>query len=370
MELSGRRAVRRRHALSRQLWCSTVIVALLGLASCALNPSSPGRYTIDDRLANVPVEELQTTAPAEILWNDHQVPFIVAQNDRDAAYLLGIAHAHLRESQMELLRRAARGRLSESAGGLASDLDALVRTLDLDRAVPQMAEMLEPSTREWIQAYVDGVNDFIGARRDRPSERWLINATDTEAWTVEDVLALGRLASVDITWGRLFREARLKKDAKSEAYLERSRRYTDNGQPSFGPDEPTPLAPLFALARTGSNSFAVSGGRTTSGGAMIASDPHLGVLQPNLFCIVGYRTPQGAVAGLTFAGIPFVVIGRNEHIAWGGTNMQALSSVFYDVEGDSAEAFSERTETIQRRWWFDRKVSVCGHRPLVARARA
>jgi len=324
----------------------------LALSGCVLLPAtSPGMRPIEDRLTNFPAEALRTRAPAEIRWNERQIPFIVAENDRDAAYLLGAAHAHLRESQMELLRRVAQGRVSETAGPFATDVDRLLRTLDLDRAVPEMASSLPPETRDWIQAYCDGVNDFIGARPKAPPDIGLLGGGPREAWTVEDVLSIGRLASVDISWARLFREAQLGADEEGRAYLQRLRSFMDDGVPSFGPQTPTPLSWLFSLGRTGSNSFAVSGARASGEGAMIASDPHLGILLPNLFLVAGYRTPDGAVVGLTFPGLPFVVIGRNERIAWGGSNMLALSSVFYDVSDEPEEAFSRRAEPMRRRWW-------------------
>lgn len=340
---------RRRGAAAGRLLA--VAVAACALAGCALLPPAPGERPIDDRLANFPVESLTTTEPAEIRWSDRQIPFISAASERDAAYLLGAAHAHLRESQMELLRRLAQGRLSETAGPFATDIDRLVRTLDLDRAVPEMAASLPPATRAWIEAYCDGVNDFIAHRSTPPPDLALLGAGMREPWDVEDVLAIGRLAAVDISWGRLFRDARAARDDGADDYLRRLRDFQNDGVPSFGPQEPTPVSMLLSVGRTGSNSFAVSGSRSASGGAMIASDPHLGVLLPNLFCIVGYRTPEGAVVGLTFAGLPFVVIGRNEHIAWGGTNMLALSSVFYDVSEEPESAFTVREERLRRRWW-------------------
>jgi penicillin amidase len=327
------------------------LVTALVVPGCALLPPAPGARPIDDRLSNFPVEALTTTEPAEIRWSDRQIPFISAENDRDAAYLLGAAHAHLRESQMELLRRAAQGRLSETAGPFATDIDRLVRTLDLDRAVPAMAASLPPATRAWIESYCAGVNDYIAARPQAPPDLVLIGAGMNEPWRVEDVLAIGRLASVDISWGRIFRDARLARDDGGAAYLERMREFNGDGVPSFGAQEPTPVSALMSVGRTGSNSFAVAGSRTASGSAMIASDPHLGVLLPNLFLVVGYRTPQGTVVGMTFAGLPFVVIGRNEHIAWGGTNMLALSSVFYDVSNEPESSFAMRAEPLRRRWW-------------------
>jgi len=356
-----KRPGRNRKGLKRLLWGPLLLYAGATLASCAIFPPAPGRYEIDDRMGNFPAEALAPSAPAEIRWSDEMIPFIFAEREEDVPYLMGAAHAHLREAQMEVLRLGARGRLGEIAGPLGATIDRLLRTLDLDRAVDEMASNLPPETRAWIASYVRGVNDFLTARPEPPAERAVLGLGEAEPWTVEDVLAVGRVASVDITWGRLFRDARLSATPESREYLERLRQFMGNGVSSFGPQEPTPLRELLSVGKTGSNSFAVSGDRAAGEGAIIASDPHLGVQQPNLFCVVGYRTPERAVVGMTFPGLPFVVIGRNERIAWGGTNMQALTSIYYDVSAAPAEEFSVRTETLKQRFWFDKTIEIREH---------
>ena len=104
--------------------------------------------------------------------------------------------------------------------------------------------------------------------------------------------------------------------------------------------------------------MAVAGSRTESGAALIANDPHLGVFLPNLWLLAGYKSPSYHTVGMMIPGVPFMALGRNERIAWGGTNMRALSSDLVDVTSLPAEQFTEREETIGVRWWFDRDISV------------
>jgi penicillin amidase len=119
-----------------------------------------------------------------------------------------------------------------------------------------------------------------------------------------------------------------------------------------------PVEALFERARSGSNSVVVSAARSATGGALIANDPHLGLQQPNLWILGGYRSPSGASVGMMYPGIPVVLIGRNEWIAWGGTNMQGLSSSLFDVSSLEESAFTTRREKIRVRLWFDRTVEV------------
>ena len=89
-----------------------------------------------------------------------------------------------------------------------------------------------------------------------------------------------------------------------------------------------------------------------------AFDPHRGLMLPNLWVIVGYKSPSMHSVGLTFPGVPMVLVGRNAHIAWGGTNMLALSSSLYDVSELNDDTFAERRVAMTVRWWFDRQVAI------------
>ena len=93
----------------------------------------------------------------EVLWDDHQIPFILASDDRDAAYALGLVHAHLRLAQMEMLRLVSQGRLSEWIGPFGREVDRAIRTLDLDRAVPAMLRDLPAPTRLWLERFTAGI---------------------------------------------------------------------------------------------------------------------------------------------------------------------------------------------------------------------
>ena len=128
----------------------------------------------------------------------------------------------------------------------------------------------------------------------------------------------------------------------------------------FGGDSDTARAQrwLGGLSKSGSNSVAVAAHRTDTGGALMANDPHLGILVPNVWLIAGVRSPSYHAVGLMAPGLPIFAIGRNPDVAWGGTNMRAASSDLYDVSAVPASEINERQESIGVRWWFDSDVTV------------
>ncbi len=351
-------------------------VAVLGLGLAALavvgfvKPPAAGSVSRESRLSMFPREGLRLRADAEVLWSERQIPYVVAEDPRDVPYLLGLVHAHLRIGQMEMIRRVARGRISEMAGPFTRDIDATLRALDLDRVVPEIAAGLPDDSRQWMGRYVEGVNDYRAKTKRRPFELRLLGIGKGEPWTIEDVLALGRLVSVDINWLRWFRTLPLRDEAAYDEVMARLGKFAADGTPSFGPGVSTPLDPLVDRARPGSNSLVVAGSRTASGAPMIASDPHVGLSLPSLFVLAGYRSPAGAAVGMMYPGVPYVLIGRNEHIAWGGTNMMGISSSLFDVSSVDPSDFQTRTERIGVRWWRDRRVKILEseHGPVVSRA--
>lgn len=91
---------------------------------------------------------------------------------------------------------------------------------------------------------------------------------------------------------------------------------------------------------------------------MMANDPHLGISLPNLWVLAGVKSPSYNVVGLMVPGVPFVAVGRNETIAWGGTNMRSAGSDLLDVRSLPADQITTRTETVRTRWWFDSEIKV------------
>ena len=324
---------------------AALILALLALLpGCgALSPRPVG---LDQRLAALPSAGLPLAQPVTIRWNDHLVPWVEAGTDDDLAFALGLVHGHLRGAQIALLRQIARGRLAEIAGPLATDIDHALRILDFGRAAPEIEAKWPPATRRFVERFVAGLNHAT-LKSGRPPPEFALLGLAPEAYTPADIVAIGRLAGTDINWLGYFS---LLAERGKPGFAQLWQRVLEAGANVAPPAGEASLpGVLAAAARSGSNTVAVAPSRSASGAAMIASDPHLGLSLPNLWLIVGMRSPGYHAVGLMVPGLPILGIGRNGDVAWGGTNLRAASSDLFDARGLPTEA---REVTIRQRLWF------------------
>ncbi len=326
------------------------------------------KRTLSQRLSDFPIQDLPLEKTVLVRFDDHQIPFLEGETDRDVALALGMVHAHLRLGQMEITRRLALGRLAEVLGPPAVKFDHSIRCLGLDAAVPAMLATLPMETQAWISAYVEGVNVYQRRMRRRPLEFILLRIPIRD-WTVADVLAISRLAGADVNWVLWLDLLGLR---RAHAWRVIWGKILDLGfasPASFTPAAWDAYLPrlLGGIIRGGSNSFAASAG---PGRAFLASDPHLSVIVPNVWMLAGYKSPSYHVVGFMVPGLPFTGLGRNPRLAWGATNMYAASSDLVDVEGLPRAAFSIRKETIRVRGWFPREVRLrsTAYGPLISDA--
>lgn len=320
------------------------------LLACVVRHAMRGRciYTLDERLAMFPRKGLPIEKPVAVSWNRHHVPFIEAETDDDAAVALGIVHAHLRLGQLELMRRIAQGRVSELIGSSGIQIDQLLRTLDFGRAVPGILAQMPPATRQWLDAFVRGLNHHLAKVRRLPPEFDLFGM-QPEAWSTADILALGRLVSADVNWIVWFQLLRFRAD-DDWPRLWRNILSVDSRSCWTNEDESS-LAHLAAAGlRCGSNSFVVAPDRSATGGALIGSDPHLSIILPNTWLVAAFKSPSYHAAGLMIPGLPFVALGRNPWIAWGGTSLHAASSDLVAVPPEHVSGLAGRKVEIPVRW--------------------
>ncbi len=329
------------------------------LMGCSVLRPLPDKTTLEERLAAFPTEGLPLKAAVTVDWNDNHIPFITAQHDDDLAFALGLVHAHLRLGQMEVLRRVAAGRISEMAGPLTVDIDHALRILNFGRGAERTLAEMPAATRKWIDRFVQGINYYQSTAKELPHE-YRIFGLEREPWTARDVLTVGRIAGTDVNWLVYFRLLKLRKRKDWPQLWQRLATVGGDSVLSFGSEDRAGRLErlLGAAARSGSNSWAVAARRSATGGALIANDPHLGIMMPNLWLLAGFRSPGFHAVGMMIPGVPFVAVGRNADIAWGGTNMRAASSDLYDVSALPPSAIRSRTEEIKVRWWADSTVQV------------
>jgi penicillin amidase len=317
----------------------------------------PPPASLAERLAALPTTGLPLADQVLIHWDSHQIPFIEATSDGDAAFALGLVHAHLRLAQMEIYRHVAQGRIAEMAGPFAADIDHGLRILHFAQAVPETEALLPAPTRLWLARFVAGINHYqeVGSL---PHEFPLLGLA-REPWRIADILTFLRLSGSDVNWLvwthlLILRErgdwpqiwARLLGDG-SDVIL-----HSSNHQ--------NPAAGLFTLLGglgRGSNSLALAPWRTRRKAAIIASDPHLGITLPNTWLLAGLKSPSYHLVGLMVPGVPVFALGRNPWLAWGGTNLRAASSDLVEVS-DPDTPMRLRRERLGVRWWFDREIQV------------
>lgn len=301
-------------------------------------------------------------APVTVLRDEWGVPHLYGDSTTDLVMAQGWVHAQDRFWEMDVRRHLTAGRLAELFGEAQLDTDRFLRTMGWRRVAAQEYDLLTDESRAVLDAYAAGVNAYIDGRS--PGELSLeytvlgLTGTDVtiEPWTPVDTLAWLKAMAYDLR-------------ANSDEEIERVRLTTALGaeraavlDPAYPYDEVAPIVADDVVAETlsatlgsaagdglGSNSWAVSGELTASGGAMLANDPHLSPSQPGIWHQVGLHCTTVdddcplTVSGFGFSGVPGVIIGRNADVAWGFTNLAADVQDHYveRVDGDRYEVDGE-----------------------------
>ncbi len=288
--------------------------------------------------------------PVEVIRDRWGIPHVFARSSRDLLFAQGFVHAQDRLWQMELNRRAASGRLSEIFGEPALSTDRFLRTIGLRRAAEAHLASLSPQSRANLEAYAAGVNAFItGAGRRLPIEFTILRVAP-ERWTPADTLVYGKLMAWVLggDWrAEILREhlhARFGERALERLWPD----YPESpviapeatGTSSPAQDLPVrPGVPLIPRGRRaqidpppreptiitgvrglGSNNWVVAADRTTTGGPLLANDPHLEGQMPSVWYLMHLTDDRHSMAGATFPGVPGIIVGHNRDIAWGVTN--------------------------------------------------
>ncbi len=336
-------------------------------------------------------------ADVRVVRDDMAVPHIFADNLRDAHMALGYVHAQDRLWQMESMRRLGRGRLAEIIGPAGLGSDRLMRMFGFSQLVETQFEALEPDTRAALEAYARGVNAAIADNEQvLPPEFALFNIRP-EPWLPSDSLIWGRIMSMRLSgnWRDELVRARMLETLSNEQilrfwYPDMSGANADQAalesralQRTYGT---LPLGQLAALApplpsapRGASNAWAVAGPQSETGKPVLANDPHLGFGLPALWYLARIETPELSLSGATVPGVPFMILGHNDNIAWGFTATQSdQQDVFierlsedrksYRVPGGALAAIEQRQETISVRGRADEVMSVrtTRHGPVVS----
>ncbi len=345
------------------------------------------------------------SGPVTVLRDARGVPQIYGDSVTDIARAEGFVHAQDRFFEMDLRRHVTSGRLAELVGTDGLETDKVIRTMGWRQVAEAELPTLKPETRQYLQAYADGVNAYLHGRDSaQVSLEYVALGVSLPNYTIEDWTPVDSLTwLVAMAWdlrsdytdelarARLAGRMPLSQIAQvyppypfdinapilspkdwqpgaSGAVSGTAPRRTSAAvltppprsgwaQSAIAPAAPSPAALTSPAADTayaavtdalaavpqlvgrgdgiGSNAWAVAGSRTTTGRPLLANDPHLGVSMPGIWYQVGLhcRSVSSAcpldVAGFSFSGVPGVVIGHNQSIAWGFTNLGPDVSDFY-----------------------------------------
>jgi penicillin amidase len=345
-------------------------------------------------------------APVEVLRDARGVPHLRAQALEDLLFAQGFVTAQDRLWQMDLSRRLARGELSEIFGERTLKFDVENRTLGLGQVAERAATELDAESQRLLAAYTRGVNAFLSQQEGRLPIEFLILRYTPRPWREADSLcvALNMAKTLSTSWpDELMRErvrARVAGELYADLFPERSALDHPVAEPLTPRDPvliPRPEAPIGILQDfnstlaavlqplvggreiLGSNNWVVSGRHTQSGKPLLANDPHLSLGVPSVWYMIHLKAPGVNISGVSFPGLPAVILGHNERIAWGATNtapdvqdLYVESFNFrephkYLQEGAWVES-SQREETVQvrggREYTF--RITKTGHGPIVS----
>ncbi len=306
--------------------------------------------------------------PVDIYRNSFGVPHIYASTSHDLFFAQGYVHAQDRFWQMDLWRHQGAGRLSELVGESAIEIDKFLQTLGWERVARQEVERLDGEVLDILNAYAEGVNAYLAEHQGsslsleyaflglvnpgyQPAPWSVLN---TLTWTKAMAWELGGNMDSEIDRALLLKTLTPEQIAALMPAYNFGERPVIVNHPHMSGGEPAPASPDSVLSEDvysmlgglqaqlnglaflqragqdlGSNSWAVSGSLTASGQPLLANDPHLDVELPSIWYEIGLHcVPKNEacpyeLTGFSFAGAPAVVIGHNDHIAWGFTNINA-----------------------------------------------
>ncbi|MGW3665663.1 penicillin acylase family protein [Streptomyces sp. NPDC005141] len=404
----------RKKGRKARLFLIVLVLAIIGgIAFGAYWSISTVRASFPQTKGSIQLDGL--SGPVNVKRDGNGIPQIYASSDEDLFMAQGFVQAQDRFYEMDVRRHMTSGRLSEMFGQGQVENDEFLRTLGWDRiAKKEYDTKLSASTKKYLQAYAEGVNAYLkgkdgedisleyaalGFTNDYKPTEW--TPVDSVAWLkamawdlrgnmqeeIDRSLMTSRLGPKQIA--DLYPEypySRNKTIVQTGSYDSVTGTYTQADSTSTstagtgltgGTEAPagfqSQLSGLYDVLDDlptavgvngngiGSNSWVVAGSHTITGKPLLANDPHLSASLPSVWYQMGLHCTSVSakcrydVSGYTFAGMPGVVIGHNQDIAWGMTNsgvdvtdlyLEKITGQGYEYDG-KVLPFTVRKETIK-----------------------
>lgn len=335
---------------------------------------------------------------ATLVRDENGVPHIFAENLTDAYGVLGYAHAQDRLFQMEMMRRAATGRLAEVLGPELVNYDKKMRALGFAQLAQDNFMALSHDAQEDLRRYADGVNAYLKDFDSRTAPEFMLLGFTPAPWQPSDGLLWAKLMAWQLASnveGEIFRATLAKKKWSRES-IERLFPPTDSNVPStlaplawvggqkversgigdqgseirnkkgavrnwgLGINEKNEAQFFTKLPHMASNTFVITGPRTASGRPILENDPHLQLQAPVLWYLARLVVLDYEVKGASAPGLPFFPLGQNRHVAWGfttnGADVEDL--VFVPDEKENAKDYEVREDVIKVKGGEDVKIKI------------
>jgi penicillin amidase len=305
---------------------------------------------------NINIPENALTDSVNVYYDENRIPHIFATNSEDLYFAQGYVTARDRLWQMELQTYAAAGRLSEILGDQMLEYDRYQRRIGMGYAAEKAVEGMneDPETKAVVKAYTAGINAYINQLNiaDYPLEYKILDHSP-EQWTpLKTALLLKymtytlagnngdlRMSNTRAYFGDDFiKNVMDTKVDLMDPTIPESKSW-DFAPPQvqkpdsvFIPSTVKDVMPFQPDPANGSNNWAVSGSKTASGYPILANDPHLNMNLPSIWYAVQLHSPNQNVMGVSLPGAPAVIVGFNEHAAWGTTNVGSDVWDWYEIE--------------------------------------
>ena len=292
-------------------------------------------------------------------FDTYGIPHIYADNEPDAMRALGYVHAQDRLWQMELLRRVAKGRLSEVFGEDMIKTDKFFLSLGIDDHTKSTVSNLDKQSETIVlaQAYLDGINEFI-KNGPTPVEFYL-TGLEKEPFTIEDVYnAVGYMAfsfamahktdplltSMRNKLGEEYMEDLAINSDTSTVWIKNYKGFkTDTLGTNITASVTSALDKLPIPQFEGSNSWVIAPQKTKNGKVIFANDPHIGFAQPSVWYEAHVSTPRYEKYGYHLAGVPFPLLGHDRKLAYGLTMFENDDIDFYYEESNPSDSTKYKT---------------------------
>jgi len=295
----------------------------------------------------------QLSEPVTVYTDEYGVPHVYAENEEDLFFAAGYIQASQRLYKMDVIARAVEGRLSEAFGADLIEDDKYLRVWGFHRIAKNIVKTMSPETRMLLERSLEGINTYIDEHMDDLPVEFKIAGHTPLHWRMEHVVGYARLMGHDlclawmpeVIFGGVLDKLGEEKarelypvypDTKPYIVPKITAGFSETAEALFERENRIRAITGAMGSHIGSNSWVLDGSMTKSGLPILANDPHLAFSQPAVWFEMHLVGGRFDVAGVTLAGVPVVILGQNQHYAWGFTNVMVDDTDFY-VEVTDAE---------------------------------